>query len=369
MLKNAAESLLVAYAWDPASKVTPLIRPPGPDLLKALTTLEKGEQWLLQPRQMGSNPHLWSPGIKLGVKPNSFTYRTELFGPLLGVMKAKNLPHALALANGTPYGLTAGLHSLDEREHHYWINHIEAGNCYINRGITGAIVQRQPFGGFKSSHFGPGAKTGGPNYLMNLMHPMQKDLPLEQEMLPSNLEPIGFLVKKIYGKDQVAYWEHSVRNYAFYWRHYFSKKHDPSQILGQANFLSYRPHPQQCVRIQNREELFDAMLCLSAAAICEASLTVSLEKDVEIEGIPQLSQIKLMRETESQLIQRLAAGKIKRMRYFSSPTSAIYQAAAAADCYLLVARPLSNGRVELLRYLREISLSIDYHRYGYISQA
>jgi len=62
-------------------------------------------------------------------------HQTELFGPALGVMRANNLDHAINLANDTPYGLTSGLHSLDEREQKIWMEKIEAGNCYINRGV------------------------------------------------------------------------------------------------------------------------------------------------------------------------------------------------------------------------------------------
>jgi len=93
--------------------VTPLIRPPEAALQRGLTQLEPGESWLLEPKQHPDNPRLWSPGIKLGVSPGGFTHRTELFGPVLGVLRARDLEHALELANGTPYGLVAGLHSLD----------------------------------------------------------------------------------------------------------------------------------------------------------------------------------------------------------------------------------------------------------------
>ena len=110
-------------------------------------------------RQDRDNPKLWSPGIKRGVIPGNFTYQNELFGPVFGLMRAENLDDAIKLANGTPYGLTSGLHSLDDREHVKWLDDIVAGNCYINRGITGAIVQRQPFGGCKASSFGPGRQS------------------------------------------------------------------------------------------------------------------------------------------------------------------------------------------------------------------
>jgi len=106
---------VVGSAWEPPSSVTPLIRAPEAALLRGLTELEPGESWLLEPSPRPDNPRLWSPGIKLGVSAGSFTHQTELFGPVLGVLRARDFEHALELANGTPYGLVGGLHSLDER--------------------------------------------------------------------------------------------------------------------------------------------------------------------------------------------------------------------------------------------------------------
>src|SRR5262249_1434143 len=100
---DATSSLKVGSAWDRNAKITPLIRPPFGPLLKGLTTLESGESWLLEPKPDEKNPHLWSPGIKWGVQENSFTHQTELFGPTLGVMRARSLDEAIRLANGTPY--------------------------------------------------------------------------------------------------------------------------------------------------------------------------------------------------------------------------------------------------------------------------
>jgi delta 1-pyrroline-5-carboxylate dehydrogenase len=80
-------------------------------------------------------------------------------------MSAGSLKQAVEFQNGNDYGLTAGLQSLDESEQQYWVENVEAGNLYINRGTTGAIVQRQPFGGLKRSSVGPGFKAGGLNYL------------------------------------------------------------------------------------------------------------------------------------------------------------------------------------------------------------
>jgi RHH-type proline utilization regulon transcriptional repressor/proline dehydrogenase/delta 1-pyrroline-5-carboxylate dehydrogenase len=98
------------------------------------------------------------------VRPGSFFHRTECFGPVLGLMRAADLDEAIALANDQPFGLTSGIQSLDDREVARWLERIEAGSLYVNRHTTGAIVGRQPFGGWKGSSVGPGAKAGGPNY-------------------------------------------------------------------------------------------------------------------------------------------------------------------------------------------------------------
>ncbi len=159
----------VGSAWELETKMGPLIRPPSGDLETALKILEPGEEWALMPQPMDGNPCLWTPGIKYGVRPGSFTHLTEFFGPLLAVMRFETLSEAVALVNQTGFGLTSGLESLDEREWDYWKNHIHAGNLYINRVTTGAIVLRQPFGGMGKSVFGAGMKAGGPNYVAQFM--------------------------------------------------------------------------------------------------------------------------------------------------------------------------------------------------------
>lgn len=102
--------------------------------------------------------------MKWGVRPGNYSFRTELFGPMLSVVCIENLQQGIDLVNSLEYGLTSGLQSLDEGEQKLWKDSIMAGNLYINRGITGAIVNRQPFGGMKLSAFGGGVKAGGPNY-------------------------------------------------------------------------------------------------------------------------------------------------------------------------------------------------------------
>jgi len=167
-LSDMVATLRVGPAWDLSTAMGPVIRPPEGPLLAALTRLEAGESWLVEPRRLDELGYLWSPGVKAGVSPGSMFHLTECFGPVLGVMRARDLDDAIELQNAPAYGLTAGLHALDPSEIEYWRERVHAGNLYVNRGITGAIVRRQPFGGWKRSVVGPGAKAGGPDYVASL---------------------------------------------------------------------------------------------------------------------------------------------------------------------------------------------------------
>lgn len=368
-LKDAAASLKIGSAWDPESKITPLIRPPSRELLRALNTLEPGESWLLKPRQDPSNPSLWSPGIKLGVTKGSFTHQTELFGPVLALMKAEDLDHAITLANGTPYGLTAGLHSLDEREQLRFEKTIIAGNCYINRTITGALVQRQPFGGCKKSSFGHGSKAGGPNYLLQFMKAKPKHLP--KEKAPVNIwvnRLSSFLDKFDLSAEELGTWYVSVANYAFWWQR-FKRDYDPSKVLGQDNFQRYVPHKKVVVRLYPDNKPLDYLRVFAAALTAECSLQVSWKR--EGKRFPPsanwqalLPLFNLTEETEEEFIERVRSGDVKRVRLLSAPSHELTQAAAHSACYLDYAPVLANGRLELLHFLREVSISSDYHRYG-----
>ena len=100
-LVDACASMKVGSAWDFPNKIGTVIKAPTGDLKRGLTTLESGEEWALEPKILDNIPHLWSPGIKYGVQPGAYTHMTEFFGPVLGVMRAENLDHAMKLVNQT----------------------------------------------------------------------------------------------------------------------------------------------------------------------------------------------------------------------------------------------------------------------------
>jgi RHH-type transcriptional regulator, proline utilization regulon repressor / proline dehydrogenase / delta 1-pyrroline-5-carboxylate dehydrogenase len=321
-LLDAAASLPIGAATEPSSVVTPLIRPPGEALRRALTSLDKGEEWLLAPRQAGADPCQWSPGIKLGVQRGSWFHRTECFGPVLGLMRAASLDEAMAIQNDSDFGLTAGLHSLDEEEIALWRERVATGNAYINRAITGAIVQRQPFGGWKGSSFGPGAKAGGPNYVAQF----------------ARFEDI----------------DETVDTYDHWWKDYFSKPHDPSALRCETNTFRYRPCRGVVLRLDDGDKR-SLELARRAAEVCGTRLHVSLSGQ----------------ESEVELAARLPslASEAEFLRTVKPPSDVLLRSAYAAGLNWIDAPLLSDGRYELTRWLREQSISETRHRYGLIMDA
>ena len=109
------------------------------------------------------------PTLVTDVAADARVATEEIFGPVLTVFRARDLGDALALANGTDYALTAGFLSRSPANIARAAEELRGGNVYINRGTTGAIVGRQPFGGYGLS--GVGSKTGGPDYLLQFLDP------------------------------------------------------------------------------------------------------------------------------------------------------------------------------------------------------
>ena len=344
-LKDAAESLVVGSAWDLRSFVTPVIREPEGALKRALTTLDEGEEWLLEPKMVDDNPKLWSPGIKLGVKPGSFYHKTECFGPVLGLMRVENLQDAVELANDNEFGLTAGIHSLDDREIDYWRERIEVGNAYINRVTTGAIVRRQPFGGWKKSVFGY-AKAGGPNYVLSLGRWMEKNDLDDSERI-----------------------ERAREQYQQAWETHFSVEHDPSQVRGEHNHFRYVPIKTLVLRVQPEDRIADVELIALGAKTCGVAVAISTPHPREALDIIErkYSNVTVVIEGEEAFtahIERMTVKHDVRLRVLSPVSEAVRTVANAAHVPVIDAPVLTNGRLELRHYLHEQAISHSFHRYG-----
>jgi RHH-type proline utilization regulon transcriptional repressor/proline dehydrogenase/delta 1-pyrroline-5-carboxylate dehydrogenase len=365
-LKDAVESLPVGSAWDPRSFVTPLIRTPGDVLTRGLTTLEAGESWLVEPRVDADNPRLWRPGVKLGVSAGSFTHLTELFGPVLGVMRADSLAHAIELANATGYGLTAGLASLDEREQALFLEALRAGNLYINRTTTGAIVRRQPFGGVGKSGFGPGAKAGGPNYVAQLCHLRERaSVPYNADRLfPPRVESRVRILEAALSPRARWLLRARVQSYLHASTTHFALEHDPERLLGQHNRFRYRPLLHGVLRVEADADAGDLAASCIAAELAGARLDVSVDPAFGLQVDASALGLPLHVESAQALAERGAG--VSRVRILGTRATALDRLNAEHGAHLADAPVLALGRFELLHYVSEQSVSIEHHRYGNI---
>jgi RHH-type proline utilization regulon transcriptional repressor/proline dehydrogenase/delta 1-pyrroline-5-carboxylate dehydrogenase len=396
---DAVESLRVGSAWDLATKIGPLIRPPSGELESALKELEPGEEWAVMPRlHVDGNPHLVSPGVKLGVRPNSVTHCTEFFGPVLAVMEARDLDEAIDLVNATGYGLTSGLESLDDREQQRWQEQIRAGNLYINRSTTGAIVLRQPFGGMGKSAVGPGIKAGGPNYVAPLMRfEDSADKPAEStsptpwrfsaqdkhrpELLAELYSTLGEYIATTkdspFAAEDLQRVVAAIESYQYWASEEFHAAHDDFRLLGEDNFRRYRPIDQLRIRVHRDDAVFDVFARAVAARAAGCRTTVSWPPELAgdakeaVQLLDDLTDgwgaaIEFVTETDEQLANLITSSQTDRIRYAAPDRVplAIRRAAADALKYIADMPPVAHGRVELLWYFQEQSLSVVYHRYG-----
>ncbi len=355
-LRDAASSLTVGGSWDYASIVTPVVREPGDALRRALTSLDAGEEWLVEPRMVDENPCLWSPGIKLGVTVGGWFHQTECFGPVLGLIRANDLDHAIRIQNGSEFGLTGGIHSLDPAEIALWREKAEVGNGYINRSITGAIVQRQPFGGWKRSCFGPGAKAGGPNYAAQFGTWTDAGIPdadasptLQVEELLESLRAHdlnGFTLRA------------AARSDAYWMREEFSSEHDPSALKCETNVFSYRVFPSVLVR-SSGGDLPSLARMLMAAVASGARVTLSLPEDTEFSAW----RGPVLYESEGDMIGRLSEADYGMIRC-EAASQELHHACATHGIRTVAKPPVLNGRIEMLPYFREQSISETRHRHG-----
>jgi len=386
---DAVESLTVGSAWRLDTKISPLIRPPSGDLEKSLKELEDGESWAVMPRlHVEGNPCLVSPGVKWGVVANSFTHCTEFFGPLLGVMRARDLHDAIDLANATGFGLTSGLESLDDREQQLWQEGIRAGNLYINRSTTGAIVLRQPFGGMGKSAIGPGIKAGGPNYVAQLMHfttnsDNSRDATHRRgattpdaDLGDTGLDDFCYALRKqsALPTETVEQITTAAQSYEHWMAEEFEPTHDSFRLVGEDNFRRYLPLVEIRVRVHPEDSPFEIFARALASRTAGCHTVVSSPPDYESPALDLLesltvdwaAQIEFVHESDDELAEVIRAYQRGRVR-FASPervSSALRQVAAECGTYLADHPVQPHGRVELLWYFQEQSLTHIYHRYG-----
>lgn len=320
-LADAVRSLTVGDAADPSTIMGPLIEPPSERLARALTSLDAGETWLVEPECLDQDRRVWTPGVRLGVRPGSWFHLTECFGPVLGLMRAPDLQTALSWQNQVTYGLTGGIHSLDPREIDYWLASVEVGNAYVNRHITGAIVQRQPFGGWKRSAIGTAGKPGGPGHL------------------------------HAYGTWSTPAREISRArdDFARVWAEHFTLEHDPSGLASEANLLRYRPVDRVVVRGDKKRA--EMALMEEIGRITGVEIVVSDPADHSDEEF-------------AESLATLTTGVTTRVRLLTSASSDVHEKAFSAGIAVDTSPVAWLPMIELPRWVIEQAVARTMHRHG-----
>lgn len=322
-LIDAVQSLRVGAASAPNTDVPPLIDGGNDRLNRAVGQLENAETWWVEPQRLG--PDTISPGVRAGVEPASWFHTTECFGPVLGVMTASTLDEAIHIANSSEFGLTGGIHTLDPSEVKRWAEAIEVGNGYVNRPITGAIVQRQPFGGWKASSVGPGAKAGGPNYLLQL----------------------GTWTPEPTDDDFDATWATE-----------FAKTHDPAALECEANIFRYRPL-----------EALGVLYGAGASHVERRRIARVVElAGVRIEAAPPEASADV--ESRAAWLKSMGKRGIQRVRFIGlNPTPDDFKVATEQGLHLIAGPVTPSGRLEFLTVVREQSMTVTLHRFGNLTGA
>ncbi|MCC2312842.1 bifunctional proline dehydrogenase/L-glutamate gamma-semialdehyde dehydrogenase [Cellulomonas xiejunii] len=365
-LLDAVSSLVVGDADDARTQMGPLIEPASGKLLTGLTELEPGQAWALAPRRLDDAGRLWTPGVVTGVRRGSRTHRTEYFGPVLGVMTAATLDDAIDLVNDVDYGLTSGLHSLDADEIGTWLDRVQAGNLYVNRGTTGAIVRRQPFGGWKRSAVGPGAKAGGPSYLVGLGSWTSTRATTRAEITHPRVRALVAAARAALPSDDADRVERSARSDEAAWRDVFGAR-DLSALACERNVLRHLPVSDPVlVRLSARAARADLVRVVAAACRADAPLVVSLPEDLPAELTGEVAGLGPVHvEDDAAWAARVAALGGGRVRLVGSTCASLAGATRGRPDVAVWDHPVTEaGRVELLPFLREQAVSVTAHRFG-----
>ncbi|NLS09309.1 bifunctional proline dehydrogenase/L-glutamate gamma-semialdehyde dehydrogenase [Nesterenkonia sp. MY13] len=383
-LVDAAKSLVVDWPQNLSATVGPLTELPSDKLKRALTTLEPGEEWLVEPKQLDDTGRLWSPGIKAGVKPGSFFHLTEVFGPVLGLMEAKDLETAIEYQNQTEFGLTGGIHSLETEEVAQWLENVEVGNAYVNRGITGAIVQRQPFGGWKASSVGLGSKAGGPNYVMlfgtwnDAVDPTKVVEPeVNNQIVEDLLHTVE--VESLAGPEAFEALKVAATDDTHWWAQEFGVAKDPTGLTSEANIFRYRKE-EVLLRLAPGARSKEVIRVLLAAAAAEVNPVISYHPDADDRAVKSLKtlakrrSVKPVKEDDEEFAEKLASGEYDagvgiRVRHLGEISPELREKVAHRPEVALLDDPVTHsGRVELRHWVKEQSVSMTLHRFGNASK-
>ena len=369
-LVDAVKSIKVGPGSDISTWMNGVIEEPGEKLMRGLTQLEKGEKWLVKPEKLNDEGTLWSPGLRDNVQPGSWFHTHECFGPVAGIMHAETLDEAIEWQNSTGFGLTGGIHTIDVEETEYWRERVEVGNAYVERGITGAIVQRQSFGGWKNSAIGNGAKAGGPNYVAQQGRWTEGDInELVAGTLPTHitqlLREIRGLGSPALSKADHVWLRRAAESDAHAMSTEFGIEHDKTALVVESNVFRYKPLLEPLrVRVHADASARDILRLKLGAAATGTELDISAAHEVSEDFGELGASMRII--SDADFAEEVSTAQSVRVRALGSVPDELYEAAALSGSVILDQDVLPDGRRELLPMLLEQAVSTTEHRFGYI---
>ncbi|MET4098217.1 RHH-type proline utilization regulon transcriptional repressor/proline dehydrogenase/delta 1-pyrroline-5-carboxylate dehydrogenase [Agrococcus sp. UYP10] len=379
-LVDGVRSLTIGMPWEPTAQMGPIIAPAEGKLLEGLTTLGEGESWVIEPKRLDDDGKLWSPGVRAGVRRGSEYHRTEYFGPILGIMRVETLEEAIAVVNEVDYGLTSGIHSLDVDEIGTWLDTIEAGNLYVNRGITGAIVQRQPFGGWKRSVVGPTTKAGGPSYLMPLVDwrtaEARRVEAIELPAVQAIVDAVDTLARSADASvtaDEAAALRRAAGSDQHVWATELGVAIDVQRLSAERDILRHLPMPGVVIRLAEGGRVAQLARTVAAAlrAGAEVRVSTAIEPAPAVRAALASASIPVTVEDDAAFGRSAARLEQGRIRYLAADDAveggvrALAEAVDGRPDLAIIAHAVTEaGRLELLPFLREQAVAITAHRFG-----
>ncbi|WP_201799319.1 proline dehydrogenase family protein [Subtercola vilae] len=368
-LVDAVTSLRVGTADDPATQVGPLVAAATGAVLQALTTLGPGEHWLVEPRQLDTDGALWSPGVRTGVAAGSEFQRAEHPVPVLGLVHVATLTEAIELQNSSAGGLTGRLHSLDALEVRQWVAQVSAGTLNVNRGMAGAVLHRQPVGGWNRASIGPAAPAGGPDFVASLVAWQPEEGVASSELSLAGLETsvAELLTAATAGLDWREF--DAVRRAAVSdeqaWQQRFAPR-DRSLTVLEMSVLRYRP-VAVVIRVSEGEQLRDLVRLLAAATRAGSPLALSTAFKLPrpLRALLKERHVRVFVEDDSTWLQRAAVvgDGAPRIRMLGGDPRALADALGGSPDVAVYSGPATlAGRVELLPFLRQQTVTVAAHR-------
>ena len=361
-----------------AFDVGPLPGPPSEAALRALTTLGRGEEWLVKPEQLDDEGLLWNPGVRSGVSPTSMFWADARTVPVIGLMHAHTVTDGVALQNAAESGAVAGLFAADADEILSWLETVSAATLSVNRPTTDARVERQPGGGWNDAVMGLPTLSGGPNWLLTLGSWRPREGTRSDTLHLRGLDPeVQRLIET--AQSHIGYEEfdalrRAALSDALAWRTSYGVVRDVVGLGIERNVMRHWPVATH-VRLAEREPVAALLRVLAAALLVRAPVSVSTGEvlPAEVSAFLASQGIEVSLERDNDWMERLAvAGPVgadgvaaSRVRLIGGDRVRVAEWMGGLDREALWAEPVTMaGPVELLTLLREQSVSARAHRHG-----